>query len=344
MLVKQLDQTNQTEYKNFVAASASGSFLQSWGWGEFQNQLSRPVIRYGIYNSEGDTVKNLIATVQFLKTTIPHLSGYYLYAPYGPVVSENYDHKTVKTIIEKLISQVKIDFPDCWFIRLEPKSNLDYSGTPTLRIQPGKTLITQLDLTTDELLANMHPKTRYNIKVANKHDVKVESEISVSPQHGFHIAELITLLTQTSDRQKFKSYGPDYYTKLIDFFILHSRSTDCKFSLYKALHNKELVAGGVMVDHGNTRTYLFGGSSDADRNLMAPYALHWQAMQDAKLAGLTNYDWWGIETASGQTPGFVQFKLKWGGKQVSYPPAFDVVNKNGWYVVYKLLRTINRWF
>ena len=31
---------------------------------------------------------------------------------------------------------------------------------------------------------------------------------------------------------------------------------------------------------------------------MAPYLMHWQAMVDAKAAGLLQYDFWGVETAS----------------------------------------------
>ncbi len=337
MTIVRLEQQHQKEYESFVAAHASGSFLQSWGWGEFQTQLGKEVIRYGIFETS-----KLTGTVQFLKIRIPHLPGYYLYAPYGPVIKIGIEDVDVKILFDNLITKIKIELADCWFIRFEPKQNLNLIGVSTIRTQPGKTLVTDLNKSSDDMQTEMHPKTRYNIKVADKHNIIIESEISVSPQHGFHIAELVELLTQTSSRQKFRSYDKDYYQQMIDFFVLHSRATDCKVSLYKALYNKQLVAGAIMIDHGKTRTYLFGGSNDQYRNLMAPYALHWRAMQNAKKAGLTKYDWWGIETATGQTPGFVQFKLKWGGEQVTYPPAVDVINKNGWYRIYKLFRKLNR--
>ncbi len=340
MLIRKLTTDDQNQYSNFVATNSGGSFLQSWGWGEFQIQLNRSVVRYGIFEKE-----QMVATVQFIKTPVPHLNGFYLYSPYGPVVSETLNKNTnSKKLINELTQQVILDYPDCWFVRYEPKQDLQIEGAATPRIQPGKTLVTNLTDSLETILVGMHQKNRYNIKVAEKHNVVVESEISVSPQHGFHITELLDLLTQTSDRQKFRSYDQNYYQKLIDFFVLHSRENDCKVSLYKALYNKHLVAGAVMIDHGTTRTYLFGGSDNSQRNLMAPYALHWQAIQDAKTAGLTSYDWWGIETASGETPGFVQFKLKWGGQQISYPSPVDIVNKGTWYLIYKLLRKINRLF
>ena len=348
MQILKLSEDHKQQYEQFVAANNSGSFLQSWGWGEFQTKLGKSVIHYGIFSDENlndkkSSSQTLVGSVQFFKTKIPHLPGYYLYAPYGPLLSLDVSSNDFQKIISELVSEIKIDFADCWFIRFEPKDNLQTAGQTTVHIQPGKTLVTDLSKSLEELQSEMHQKTRYNIKVADKHNISIESEISVSPQHGFHIAELVELLTKTSSRQKFKSYDRDYYENLIDFFVLHSPQTDCKVSLYKALYNKKLVAGAIMVDHGSTRTYLFGGSSYDDKNLMAPYALHWQAMQDAKNNGLTKYDWWVIETATGQTPGFVQFKLKWGGQQISYPSAIDIVQKNGWYFIYKILRKLNRW-
>ena len=99
-----------------------------------------------------------------------------------------------------------------------------------------------------------------------------------------------------------------------------------------------------MIDHGFTRTYLFGGSDNEFRQIMAPYALHWQAMRDARAAGATVYDWWGAETATGTTPGFVTFKLRWGGTKKFYAGARDVVLNSRWYVAYNALRKVNRKF
>ncbi len=114
--------------------------------------------------------------------------------------------------------------------------------------------------------------------------------------------------------------------------------------IYTAHHQGTLLNCAITVDYNKTRTYLFGGSSTEHKEVMAPYAMHWQAMQDAKNAGLTRYDWWGIETSSGKQPGFVRFKMRWGGEEISYPPAEDISMKNLKYSAYKILRSINRLF
>lgn len=319
MAVIKFNEDNKQQYIDFVTANPSGSFLQSWSWGEFQELRGKPAIRYGHIDESG----KVIGTMQLLKIFVPHMKGFYLYAPYGPV--GNYGG---------LPEQAKLDYPDSWFIRLEPKQTLELWGEKTQRTQPGKTLITNLEKSLPELLADMHPKTRYNIKVAEKHGVVVTTSQQPTP-------EIIHLLAETSKRQSYHSYPASYYEALVKFF---QNLGDATLTVYQAHYNSELLATAIMIDHGSTRTYLFGGSRDTQRNVMAPYALHWQAMQDAKQAGLKHYDWWGIETATGKVPGFVRFKLGWGGDTVIYPHTIDIVQNHAWYTIYKVFRKLNRLF
>jgi peptidoglycan pentaglycine glycine transferase (the first glycine) len=326
MKIVRLSEQDQPQYSRFVAAHESGSFLQSYGWGEFQTAQGKSAIRYGVFSEGVD--ERLVGTVQMLQTKIPRMPGFYLYAPYGPLVAPD--------LARPLIAQIKMDFSNAWFIRIEPKEELPIDAKPTLHIQPGSSLFSDLSLSHDELLAGMHPKTRYNIKVAAKHGVVVSS--TSEP-----VISALELLAKTSDRQGYKSYSVSYYKQLLEFFSDPKNSAgDCHALLYNATRNGKCIASAIMIDHGAARTYLFGGSDDANRNLMAPYALHWQAIQDAQRAGLTKYDWWGTETASGSTPGFVQFKLRWGGTQKFYAGARDIVLNSRWYFAYGALRKVNR--
>lgn len=345
MKVTRLNSDSQKQYSDFVTAHPSGSFLQSWGWGEYQISLGKNIVRYGVFNSS----ENLIATVQFVVTKVPILPGEYLYSAYGPLISSEMDLQNSNNLIDQILGQVKIDFPKVWFVRFEPNTNLSFESLSkkfevekTIHIQPGSTLISDLNLSEDELQNLMHQKTRYNIKVARKHNVTIENDLVAKPELGFGIAEGVALLTKTSDRQKYKSYGTKYYNQILTFFALQKNGKDCAVKFYTAHAGKECIASAIFVDHGNTRTYLFGGSDNNFRNLMAPYALHWEAMQDAKNLGLTKYDWWGAETASGKTPGFVQFKQRWGGTKIQYSKPFDIVFAGVWYSIYKVLRAVNR--
>jgi peptidoglycan pentaglycine glycine transferase (the first glycine) len=315
-------QADQDKYESFIAA-ARGSFLQSWQWGEFQNSLKQKVVRVGLKNDN-----QLLIVAQFIEQTIPHLNGKYLYCPFGPVGNLH--------LIGDLIAQLQEQNPHLWFIRIEPNTDCPAIGQPTLRIQPGKTLVTNLSKTEDELLADMHPKTRYNIKVAQKHGIQIEILNSNDAD------EALQLISDTSKRQGFTDHPQSYYQNLIKHFSEGAGAIQLK--IYCTRYQNKLLNSAIMLDYQNTRTYLFGGSSGEHKNLMAPYLLHWQAMQGAKTAGLKNYDWWGIETASGKTPGFARFKLGWSGEQISYPTPQDIVAKPAHYQIYKLLRAVNRLF
>lgn len=319
-----LGPAEQSEYSQLVAAHDSGSFLQSWSWGEFQASLGHRVIRVGA-KQDG----RLVATAQFIVNQTPKLKGDYLYCPYGPLSLTD-----EPAVINGLLETAKAQLPGIKFMRLEPKQPFSLSGKVTQRIQPGKTLVTDLTQSEDELQQAMHPKTRYNIKVASKHGVTVSATADIDA--------VVNLLETTARRQNYKTHGARYYRAMMGFFQGHSG--DATLTSYLASYNGQNVAGAIMLDHGTTRTYLFGGSDDRHKQVMAPYALHWQAMQDAKRKNLSSYDWWGIETASGQTPGFVEFKKRWGGKTVAYPDCVDLVYESAWYNVYKVLRIINRIF
>ena len=319
-----ISQSDSERYENLLAAER-GSFLQSWQWGDFQTALNQKVLRLGIVKDNA-----LILVGQFVEQTIPHLGGKYLYCPYGPVGDLN--------LISELLLQIQKQFPDYWFIRIEPQSHYPTVGQTTLRIQPGKTLVTDLSKPGQELLNSMHGKTRYNIKVAQKHEVQIE----VLPINDARTTTALALISKTSTRQGFTDHPQSYYQNLVQTLARTNKTLQLK--IYVATYQEKLLNCAIIIDYQDTRTYLFGGSSEDNKNVMAPYLLHWQAILDAKTAGLQHYDWWGIETATGKTPGFARFKLGWPGEQISYPAPQDIVNKPVHYILYKLLRTINRLF
>ena len=65
-------------------------------------------------------------------------------------------------------------------------------------------------------------------------------------------------------------------------------------------------------------------------------------MRDAKAAELSQYDFWGIETSSGDVPGFVRFKLGFGGQTKEYAGAYDLVISSFGYKLYQIFRKIKR--
>ncbi|OGL63340.1 hypothetical protein A2839_04830 [Candidatus Uhrbacteria bacterium RIFCSPHIGHO2_01_FULL_47_10] len=268
--------------------------------------------------SETDDVD---AVAQVIRKTIPHF-GTYAYVPRGPIGAAS------------IVDISEITRNDL-FLRIESPTERDQKTSPKTRkktnsIQPAHTLITNLSLSSDELLANMHEKTRYNIRLAEKKGVVIEMRTA-------SIDEVWPVFEATASRDAFRLHGKEYYRKMIENGVAF---------LAIAKHENDILAANIMIDFGDTRTYLHGASSNVKRNLMAPYLLHWELMKDAKSRGMTSYDWWGvtqIDAPAGHPwSGISRFKRGFGGEEVSYPDAVDVVLKPMRYAAYRFARSLRR--
>ncbi len=104
----------------------------------------------------------------------------------------------------------------------------------------------------------MHPKTRYNIRVAEKHGVEVQDEFVITVGKGIYAQEAVELIAETAARQKYKSQGKAYFKKMADFFAVQNNKGSLRLHIYKALHEKQLLASAFMLDFGNTGLICLG--------------------------------------------------------------------------------------
>ena len=70
---------------------------------------------------------------------------------------------------------------------------------------------------------------------------------------------------------------------------------------YEAHVDGDVLASALMVRFGRTFSYLYGGSTERNRDARASNALQWQAMRDAAAAGCEAYDFRGFNTSLGAT-------------------------------------------
>lgn len=340
MEYKVFSDQDRVVYSEFLLKHTACSFLQAWEWGQWRSLLGEESLRFGIYDDH-----KLVLTAQCLKVTVPLFGYQYFYIPHGPVIDEGLDDAQRANVLSFFLQHLRKHFSQCIFIRFElpagTSSDLAAAtgAIKSVNIQSAKTLWVDLQIEPELLLAQMHNKTRYNIKVAQKHGVSVTSHRA---DENTEVTDVIKLIVDTQIRQHYRGHGFDYYKKLLHCF---SQTTESfRVSTYEARYQEKLLATGIMVDFGQTRMYLFGGSSDEQRNVMAPYLMHWQAMQDAKKLGLRFYDFGGSETAGGEEEkGFSRFKSGFGGELISYPGAYDSVVNSFSYKIYSLARRLGRW-
>ena len=313
-------------WNDFILSQTKGSgseFLQSWEWGMFQRKLGRKIWFLGIENN-----RQVIGQALIVKYNLP-LGKSYLYCPRGPIFS-SLNRKALELLIEKikdLSKQEKAIFSR-WDLK-DKKYKLK-SFKKVKDLQPAKTLILDLKKTEADLLAQMHAKTRYNIRLAQRHGVKV-----FESRKQEHLNIFLDLLHQTAKREKFKTYPDNYYHQLLNFNPQFAR-------LYFAQHQDKILAVHLLIFFGQTVIYLHGASSREKKEVMAPYLLHWEIIKWAKKKNFCFYDFWGIDQQ--KWPGLTRFKTGFGGQQSFYPGTYELSLSSFWYVLYRLGKLCFRLF
>jgi lipid II:glycine glycyltransferase (peptidoglycan interpeptide bridge formation enzyme) len=197
----------------------------------------------------------------------------------------------------------------------------------TIDIEPSKTAIVNLQKNEDELLSAMHQKTRYNIRLAEKKGVVVR----VAGAKDFD--EFWRIMKQTVKRDEFRLHDRQHYQKML--------ALDNNFiKLFLAEYQGKVVAAVLASFFGDMITYIHGASADEDRNVMAPYLLHWQIMKIGKAAGYKYYDLNGADES--KWPGVTRFKMGFGGETVEYPGTYDLILNKVMYNIYQVLRKVRR--
>jgi len=325
---KILSKNEEAKWDRFVLSHPLATIHQSSKWAHFQEAIpSRG--KYWIIALE-DRNKIIGGTV-LIRHKLP--KGYsWLYASRGPLL--NYSSKSLPSQLKTLLAAIKplAKKEKAIFLRIDPPLHSPYAlphfHKNHLGFQPEHTLILDLKPSETEILAQMKPKGRYNIRLAEKKGVQIHTSTDIAAFHK--------ILKETTSRDGFSGHDQGVYENMIK-----TLSTNAK--LYLATYQNQVIAGLLATYFKDTATYYYGASSNEFRNVMAPYLLQWQAIKDAKAAHFKSYDFLGIAPAN--TPnhpwsGVTDFKTKFGGRPVSYQPPQDLALKPLIYWLYRLYKRL----
>ena len=211
-------------------------------------------------------------------------------------------------------------------------------------IEPAQTLILDLNKGSEELLAEMHPKWRYNINLAQKKGVVIKKITSRDADFDEYFEKFYQLLDKgTAERQKIKHHPKDYYYKQLTISSKHLSA-----ELFVAEYDKKAVAANIVVFFGNRATYVHGATDNEHRALMAPHLLQWRQICEAKGRCLSEYDFWGIANEYSFNKlkttwaGITRFKKGFGGREMNYIGYFDWPISKIWYLIYRVAQRIRR--
>ena len=320
---------NEKEWEELVKKSNAGGFHQAFSWSKFKQWDNWDSYKIGIFeNTSGKLLGGCIAySFECNKSTN------FIYIPEGPILNyENEDElfwqwRSLETALHSIVElSAKMRTTH---IRMEPRLEtipswmlLGWKKAP-LNLQPRHTRIIDLTIKEEEILAAMKQKCRYNIRLAEKKNVRVYKA------SWSELAKFYKLYEETAKRDKFSC-------KKIGFFEGLIQSMKFELALYIAESAEGIpLASALVVNFGDRATYLYGASSSENRNLMGPYALHWHITKEAKTNGFKEYDLWGVAPSltdeAHDWHGLSVFKAGFGGKHLSFCGAYDYILQNEEY-------------
>jgi lipid II:glycine glycyltransferase (peptidoglycan interpeptide bridge formation enzyme) len=128
----------------------------------------------------------------------------------------------------------------------------------------------------------MKAKTRYNIRLAERKGVTVRTG-------GVDDFEMVAdMYAETGERNAFAIRPRAYYLDVWRTF-----ATANMLHILIAEYDAQPLAALLIVYHGPLALYMYGASSEQERNRMPTYLLQWEALRWAQSRGCTQYDMWG---------------------------------------------------
>lgn len=307
--------------------------VQTWEWGDFQISQGHKVYRLGVFDHN-----KMISAYSLSFHRIPHTNFSVGTILRGPVITQDMITNVQKIALDENAIFVKFE-PDVItkiYHGSEIKNIPIDVNFPNLVISPKvafypHTYVVDLTKTEDELLAALHPKTRYNVRIANRHNVKIED---TTTDAGFKA--YLDLLFDTTKRQGFYLHTRHYHQKLWQLL----KNTG-KVRILTASYQNQPLASFMLFFEKDRLFYPYGASLDANREVMAPTLLMWEVIKLGRSLKLKSFDMWGClgpdakEIDNGY--GFHRFKQGYGGDLVQFVGTYDLIINPQLYKLYNLI-------
>lgn len=267
--------------------------MQSWEWGEFREKMGNKVSRMG--------------QLQIIWSRLP----FGLWFGYCPMSS-----MPCEADLKKIEGGIGVRFEPNEMKGAEVPEGL----VPGRYLFKPKTYWMDLTKSEEELMKNMTSKCRYNIRLAQKHGVKIDD--------GGVESHLDLMFGKTTERQKIYAHTEKYHQELTKLEFV---------KLFKATYGDVAVASWMIFTWKDFIYYAYGAFDDEYKNLMAPGLGLWEIAKWGKSQGYKTFDLWGAEEGKG----FSRFKEQFGPNFVEMVGTYDLPI-SFWYWPFRIAEEI-RW-
>lgn len=304
----------------FVQAADPGSYLQLEPWARVKRANGWTATRIG---SEGPDPGGRIAAQVLVRRPRP-LPWAFAYAPRGPVTA-SWRPELVAPFTDAVRSALVGSMARVSHVRIDPEVELngphDVDGSlraaldaagwrPAPPIQPPSTRL--IDLRADEaaLWGDLRKKWRQYVNRARMSGVTVEDAGDEA------LGTFYAIYRETAARAGFLIRTDAAYRDVWDAF----RPLGLVRLLIARLPDGAPAAALFLVRCGSRVVEPYGGMTRAGAESRANYLLKWEAIRSSRDAGAATYDLWGLAN-----PGIAHFKAGFGGREVRYVGAWDLV-------------------
>lgn len=345
------DATSRAEWDKFVTSHEEANFLQSWDFYEFHKSRGKTVVRRIVRENSPKSTKSSKTTKSAKKGKIiaayagvveTAKRGQHLAIAGGPILDWSN-----KRLVKKVFADMKEQGikNSCVFVRVRPQLERSAEAYQFFRqngLRPAPTFLSVehaaiLDLhkSEEEIIRGMHRRIRYAVNNARNKGFTIEKSTDTQDIHEFYQIQL-----QTARRQNFVSFSEDFLTKQFAAFAKNNEAV-----LYTAKYQGEILAQNFMIFYGNEASYHYAVSTELGTKLSGSPILHVEAMKDARARKIYRYNLWGIvdeDDKSHRFYGVSFFKRGFGGSELKYLPAHDLVISPLKYQLTKLIETIRK--
>jgi len=320
MKIRKIDK--KKEWENFTLGCEEKTFLHSWNWGKFNEEMGHKIWRVAIMKKKRIVAVCLIVKIKARRAT-------FLYCPHGPILRKE-DQKEKRAVLDVLLKHLKdiARAEKAHFIRFSPifeqsEGNnrvFEEAGFKDAPIHMHAELTWELNIEEEEemLLKHMRKTTRYLIRKALR-----EKEIEVSQSRDFQDVETFDkLYGKTVGRHHFVPFSLDYLKKEVSAF-----GEDNQISVFVARYKGEPIASAIIVFWQGTAYYHHGASSIKHSKIPAAYLLQWEVIKEAKRRRCKLYNFWGIapeDNPNHPWKGLSLFKKGFGGYVKEFVKTKDV--------------------
>lgn len=201
-----------------------------------------------------------------------------------------------------------------YFISIEPLDDKQFKNYKSYGFKisktsslPSKTIQIDLRKNLDDILKNMHYKTRYNIGLSSRRKIVIKFSKDI---------DIFIEFWQKSAKKR-------------GFFLPLKREIDSLYRafgknahLMSAYYEEDLIAAVLLVNTKDAMHYMYAASTSIGNKNFAPSLLIWESIKLAKSLRLKIFDFGGIYDERyplEKWKGFSHFKQGFGGSEVTYP-------------------------